>query len=166
MKNILLISATPRSNHELAKQIAAEAPNDVETAIIVLEELDIPLYSPSAEAAGIPKAIFELTEKMSRAGAYVFVAPEYNGSLPPVLNNAIAWISRSTKDWRHNFSGKFAVVATMSGGGGNKVVQAMRTQLEHLGTTVHSHALVCSSQKALNPESANRVMSDLSHWLR
>lgn len=166
MKNILILSATPRSNHELAKQIAEQAPSDVETAIIVLEELDIPLYTPTAEIKGIPKDIVDLMEKMSRAGAFVLLAPEYNGSMPPVVNNSIAWISRASKEWRASFAGKFAAVGTMSGGGGQKVVQAMRTQLEHLGTTVHSHSLVCSSQKPLNPESAKKVMSDLSHWLR
>lgn len=166
MKNILLISATARSNFKLAQDIAAQAPSEVKTSIVVLEELDVPLYCPQAEAQGVPAPIVELTNQLAASDAFVLLAPEYNGSIPPVVTNAIAWISRASKDWRASFSGKFAAVGTMSGGGGQKVVQAMRTQLEHLGTTVHSHSLVCSGQKPLNPESAKKVMADLAHWVR
>lgn len=166
MKNIIILSATSRSNLQLAKDIAAQAPNDVSVEIVTLEDLNIPLYSPGIEPAGVPADILVLTEKMTKAGAFVLVAPEYNGSMPPVVNNAIAWISRATKEWRASFSGKFAAVATMSGGGGAKVVQAMRSQLEHLGTTVHSHSIICTSQKPLNAESAKKIMSDLAHWIR
>lgn len=166
MKKLLILSATSRSNYQLSKEIASFAPDDLKCEIIVIEQMDLPLYTPKNEESGIPIAVVELVEKMSSAGALVLVAPEYNGSIPPVMNNLIAWISRASKEWRQSFSGKFAAVATMSGGGGAKVLQAMRTQLEHLGTTVHSHGLLCTSQKPLNPESAKKVMSDFSHWLR
>ena len=165
-KKILILSATCRSNLELSKEIAAQAPKDVETSMVILEELNIPLYTPQAESAGIPATITKLATQMAKAGGFVLVAPEYNGSMPPVVNNAIAWLSRAGDDWRASFAGKFAVVATMSGGGGAKVIQAMRGQLEHLGTTVHAHALMCASFKPLNAESAKKVMGDLGHWLR
>jgi len=166
MKKILIISATNRSNLELANQIAAQAPADVQTSVVVLEKMDIPLYTPDLEANGVPADAVKLMEQLQSHGAFILVAPEYNGSMPPVVNNAIAWVSRASKEWRASFQGKFAVVATMSGGGGQKVVEAMRKQLEHLGTTVHAHALVCSGQKPLNPESAKKIMADISHWLR
>tara|TARA_R110002049_G_scaffold181790_8_gene349243 strand:+ start:1337 stop:1837 length:501 start_codon:yes stop_codon:yes gene_type:complete len=166
MKNILILSATTRSNLQLAKDIASHAPDDLKCEIVVVEEMDLPLYCPQVEEKGIPQAVTDLVVKMSSAGALCLVAPEYNGSIPPVINNLIAWISRASKEWRQSFAGKFAVVGTMSGGGGAKVLQAMRTQLEHLGTTVHSHAIHCTSQKPLNPETAKKVMSDVSHWLR
>tara|TARA_R110000868_G_scaffold72133_9_gene210440 strand:+ start:4456 stop:4956 length:501 start_codon:yes stop_codon:yes gene_type:complete len=165
MKKILILSATSRSNLKLAQDIAAQAPVDVEVEILVLEDIDLPLYSPKVETTGVPKAALDLSLALQSAGAFILVAPEYNGSMPPVVNNAIAWISRCSKEWRASFSDKFAAVATMSGGGGHKVVQAMRSQLEHLGTTVHSHALVCTSQKALNPDSAKKLMSDLTKWI-
>lgn len=167
MKKILIVSATPRSNLQLAKDIAAQAPSDVETNIVVLEELDLPIYTPTLEAKdGVPVAAHELAQKFLDCGAFVLVAPEYNGSTPPVVSNALAWISRTTKQWRDGFMNKFAVVATMSAGGGVKVTEAMRSQLGHLGTTVHAHSIVCTMQKPLNPETAKKVLSDLSHWLR
>ncbi len=166
MKTILIIAATPRSNHELAQSLAALAPADVKVTTVVLEELNLPLYTPTNEATGIPPAAIELSNLIIAAGAMVCVAPEYNGSVPPVYNNAIAWVSRTQKEWRAGFIDKFAAVATMSGGGGARVVQMMRSQLEHLGTTVHSHALVCGPSKALNPDSGRKIMSDLAQWQR
>ncbi|PIP88681.1 MAG: hypothetical protein COW01_14170 [Bdellovibrionales bacterium CG12_big_fil_rev_8_21_14_0_65_38_15] len=166
MKNVIILSATTRSNLQLSKDIASHAPDDLNCEIVVIEEMNLPLYCPQVEEKGIPPAVTELVTKMSAAGALILVAPEYNGSIPPVMNNLIAWISRASKEWRQSFAGKFAAVATMSGGGGAKVLQAMRSQLEHLGTTVHSHALLCTGQKPLNPESAKKIMSDFSHWLR
>tara|TARA_R110000868_G_scaffold117600_15_gene312612 strand:+ start:107239 stop:107739 length:501 start_codon:yes stop_codon:yes gene_type:complete len=165
MKKILILSATSRSNLKLAKEIAAQAPTGVEVEIQILEDIDLPLYSPKVEADGVPAAALTLSESLKSVGAFILVAPEYNGSIPPVVNNAIAWISRCSKEWRASFNDKFAAVATMSGGGGQKVVQAMRSQLEHLGTTVHSRAIVCTSQKELNPESAKKIMADLTKWI-
>ena len=40
----------------------------------------------------------------------IIVAPEYNGVMPPVLNNAMAWTSRATKNWRDAFDDKDVLV--------------------------------------------------------
>src|SRR5690606_19583342 len=103
MKKILIISATSRSNLELGKAIAAQAPDGVETSFVVLEDLKMPLYNPKIESEGVPSDIVDLTVKMAEVGAFILIAPEYNGSIPPVVNNAIAWISRASKEWRASF---------------------------------------------------------------
>jgi NAD(P)H-dependent FMN reductase len=78
------------------------------------------------------------------------------------MSNAIAWISRAGgEDWRNAFNGKYAAVATHSGGGGQKVLSAMRSQLQHLGTTVLARELLTHYQKALNPDSAKAVLEQL-----
>ena len=61
-----------------------------------------------------------------------FVAPEYNGNVPPSFANFLAFCSKSSKDWRELFNTKKAVVAH-SGGGGAHVLMHMRMQLSFIG---------------------------------
>ena len=94
--------------------------------------------------------------------SFAFVAPEYNGSIPPTLSNAIAWLSVGTEDFRELFNGKGAAIATHSGGGGQKVLVAMRLQLSHLGVNVLGRELLTSSQRELNEDSARAVLGMLA----
>ena len=57
--------------------------------------------------------------------------------------------------------GKVGAVATHSGGGGMKVLAAMRSQLEHLGTTVVARQIATGRGKDLNPDSARAVLGTL-----
>lgn len=159
----LVISATRGNNHKLSQTIEKSAQElEMETKVICLEDYDLPVYTPTREKDGIPAAAIELTKLFSSASSLIFCAPEYNGSIPPIVNNAIAWISRSgSEDWRMAFNGKPAVVATHSGGGGLKVTQAMRAQLEHLGAVVIPRPIVTNFQKELNPESAVAILTQL-----
>lgn len=160
----LIISATRNNNQKLASSLEKTAKElGMETKVICLEDYDLPVYTPTIESNGIPQAALTLTEVFSEAKSLVFCAPEYNGSIPPIVNNAIAWISRSgNEDWRAAFNGKPAVVATHSGGGGLKVTQAMRAQLEHLGAVVLPRPVVTNFSKELNPDSAVAIMGQLN----
>ena len=98
--------------------------------IIDLVEQELPLYTPEAqEENDIPKKIKELADIFTKSEAMIFVAPEYNGGIPPTLTNVIASLSVSGNDWRKCFSGKSAMIATHSGGGGQYVLLAIRSQL-------------------------------------
>ena len=67
-----------------------------EAEIINLMQLKLPLYDMDVEVnEGMPQKIYTLMEKMKEVNSYIVVAPTYNGSIPPVLSNAIAWISRA-----------------------------------------------------------------------
>lgn len=159
----LIISATKGNNLKLANELYETAQSlSMNSKVISLEDFDLPLYSPSREGKGIPDDSLKLTKLFVEASALIFIAPEYNGSLPPILNNAISWVSRSgSEDWRNAFNGKPSVVATHSGGGGLKVTQAMRAQLEHLGSVVLPRPIITNFQKPLNPESASDIFSQL-----
>jgi chromate reductase, NAD(P)H dehydrogenase (quinone) len=160
---ILYLSASTGKNLELANTLAEVGGTfGGEHEVINLVAENLPLYCVEAEKDGIPEQAKILTQKLSDANAFVFIAPEYNGGVPPVLSNAIAWISRSGgDDWRAAFSEKMAAVATHSGGGGAKVLSVMRSQLEHLGTNVIARQLLTHYQKALNPDSAKAVIDQL-----
>jgi NAD(P)H-dependent FMN reductase len=92
---------------------------------------------------------------------FIVVAPEYNGVMPPVLNNAISWVSVSTDDWRLAFNEKIVALATHSGGGGAKGLQAMRIQFQHMGANVLSREILTTYEKPLNEEAANNILDQL-----
>lgn len=160
---ISIISATSGNNLKLAnslKAVVLELGGEVE--IINLEELNLPLYTPPEQKKGVPEKVAQLTEKLTASKGTVWLAPEYNGSIPPVVTNAIAWVSTSGgDDWRDAFNYRYAVVGTHSGGGGAKLAGAMKQQLEHLGTTVLARTVITNYQKELNPESAKTIMGQL-----
>lgn len=134
--------------------------------IIDLVALDLPLYTSKVENDRPPEAVFDLEKKLKKARALVFVAPEYNGSLPPVLNNSIAWISRVGSDWRSCFNGKPALIATHSGGGGSQVLMAMRLQLSYLGVNVMGRQILTHKGKDLNHDSMTSVLDQLKNFAR
>lgn len=130
---------------------------------INLVDLDLPLYSTKEEEKnGIPKAVNELASKILNLETFIIVAPEYNGVMPPVLNNAMAWTSRSTKDWRDAFNEKIVALATHSGGGGAKGLQAMRMMFQHLGANIIARELLTTYEKPLNEDSANNLIIQLA----
>lgn len=166
MSQIAILVASLGKNVELGTELEKVVRAQGGTPeVINLVELDLPLYSTTAEEAGIPERACQLTETLSNCQGMIVVAPEYNGSTPPSLVNAISWVSRSTEgaDWRRAFNGKPVVLGTHSGGGGAHVLVAMRLQLSFLGANVLGRQLLTNYNKPLNPESAEAVVSELLH---
>lgn len=162
MSDVLILTASNGKNLELAnelKNIGSEI--GVSSEVLNLVDWDLPLYSPKAEADGIPGSALDLTTKIENAKSLFFLAPEYNGSIPPVLNNAIAWISRSKEEWRSAFNGKVAAIGSHSGSGGPLVLSAMRTQLSYIGVNVLGRQLMTHYSKSLNPDSAKAILEEL-----
>lgn len=163
MSQILLLAATKGNNLELARSLQGVCEElKLACKVASLEDFDMPLYTPTAETQGIPAAASDLAQQLKAARAVIWLTPEYNGSIPPIASNAIAWVSRTSKDWREGFNGKFMVVATHSGGGGQKVVEAMRSQLQHLGAIVLPRVIITTSARALNSDSARDILTQLA----
>ncbi|BAQ64337.1 possible reductase [Geminocystis sp. NIES-3709] len=132
------------------------------TQIIDLVEEELPLYTPKIQAQqGIPDKVKELAQTLLNTDGMIFVAPEYNGGIPPTLNNAIAWLSVSGDDWRRCFNGKPAMVATYSGGGGQYVLLAMRSQLSYIGMNVVGRQIITNASKPFSIDSAKEVVKQL-----
>lgn len=57
---------------------------------------DVPLYDADLDVDGeeAPAGVRHLRESIAEADALLVVTPEYNGSVPGVLKNAIDWASR------------------------------------------------------------------------
>jgi len=60
------------------------------TSVINLGVYDLPLFNGDLKT---PPAVKKLIRKMKSYDGIVITTPEYNGSLPPVLKNAIDWTS-------------------------------------------------------------------------
>jgi chromate reductase len=54
----------------------------------------IPLYNEDVRTAGYPDVVVALKERVRAADAVLLVSPEYNFSVPGVLNNTLDWLSR------------------------------------------------------------------------
>ncbi|QDF30274.1 NADPH-dependent FMN reductase [Halarcobacter anaerophilus] len=163
MAKIGILVASSNNNLKLGKKFVELAKEqNIETELIDLVSLNLPLYNTiEEEKNGIPQAAKDLSKKIVDLKAFIVIAPEYNGVMPSVLNNAIAWTSRATEDWRDAFNEKFVGLATHSGGGGTKVLQAMRIQFQHLGANILAREILTSYDKPLNEESANNMISQL-----
>ncbi len=163
MSHILFLSATNGSNLQLAELLTGFAEEaGATTEMVQLEELNMPLFTPTEkETNGVPAAASTLTQQFLKADAIVLLAPEYNGSIPPVVTNAIAWMSVAGDNFRAAFNGRFAVVGTHSGGGGFKVLEALRSQLNHLGMIVLARTFQTSFNKQQNPDSAKAIFQQL-----
>lgn len=56
---------------------------------------EIPFYNEDIDVEGsVPAAAAKLREAAQGAQAFLLFSPEYNGTIPAVLKNAIDWLSR------------------------------------------------------------------------
>lgn len=165
---ITIITASEVKNLELAKKFEDSLNKLGETVrVINLIDLDLPLYTSRAEELHKGAELLKDTlPTFTDSQGFVFIAPEYNGSTPPVFNNFLAWLSRSSKDWRTFLNGKPAVVATFSGGGGHHVLSAMRSQLAFIGMNVLGRQILTHSNKALDDKSLEAVAQELVKFCR
>lgn len=164
MSKIGILLASSTNNLKLAQRLQEIATqNNCEAEIIDLVQLNLPLYNTiEEEKNGIPEIAKELASKILALKSFIVVAPEYNGVMPPVLNNAMAWTSRSTKNWRDAFNEKTLALATHSGGGGAKGLQAMRIMFQHLGANILAREILTTYEKPLNEEAAENIVLQLS----
>lgn len=80
-------------NTGLLRAAARELPPGVELA--VWEGLaDVPPYNADEDTGHPAQAVTDLKAALREADAVLFATPEYNGSIPGALKNAIDWASR------------------------------------------------------------------------
>ena len=96
---ILAVSGSLRSdsyNTQLLREAAKLAPAGVE--IKLWDGLgELPIYDQDLED-DVPESVRRLRRDWAAADAILFATPEYNGSVPGGLKNAIDWASRPRLD--------------------------------------------------------------------
>ncbi len=96
MKVVALVGSIRKESYnlQLATYIQKKYQNQFELEILNLREL--PLYDQDIEN-NPPSVVTEFKGKVANADAVLWVTPEYNGTVPGVLVNAIDWLSRVDK---------------------------------------------------------------------
>lgn len=101
-----------------------------------LRDYPMPVYDGDIEAAsGIPQTTAALGKKIAAADAVVISTPEYNGSIPGILKNAVDWLSREKPV---SLEGKHLLLLAASPGmlGGVRSLWHSRQPFEVLGVHV------------------------------
>lgn len=136
----LVFSASLRSDSlntrlaHLAAQVIENKGGKVDFAN--MREFDAPSFNQDLEAENThPAGAEEFRKRLLANDAFIICSPEYNGSMPGLLKNAIDWVSRFRPQ---PFNERHALLmsASPSMGGGNKGLWSLRIPLEHLGTRV------------------------------
>lgn len=96
---ILVIPGSLRTgshNAKLAALLAFEfAQAGVDVTRISLADFPLPIYDGDLQAkSGVPKHAINLKRMIGAHHGVLLVSPEYNASVPPLLKNAIDWVSR------------------------------------------------------------------------
>lgn len=94
--NVLVLVGSLRtdsSNRRLADAAIAQLPENVTGTVSSLPAL-LPHYDQDLDTETPLEAVGQFRAEVEAADALLLVTPEFNGSLPSVLKNAIDWASR------------------------------------------------------------------------
>jgi len=109
-----------------------------EVTHITLADYPLPIMAQDLEAEkGVPENAVKLARLFVAHDGVLIATPEYNGGMPPLLKNAIDWISRVRTDNGARiqpFSGKAAAICASSDGhwGGIRSAAHLRQVLSHI----------------------------------
>lgn len=133
---ILVIPGSLRTGSINARLAAVAAKElvllDVDVTLISLADYPLPIYDGDLEAkSGVPANAVNLKRMIGAHHGVFIVSPEYNSSVPPLLKNAIDWVTR-VRDRNETFGQvfrerAFAIGAASDGKfGGLRVLMALR----------------------------------------
>ena len=133
---ILVIPGSLRTgsfNARLAAVVVKElALLDVDVTLISLADYPLPIYDGDLEVkSGVPANAVNLKRMIGAHHGVFIVSPEYNSPVPPLLKNAIDWVTR-VRDRNETFGQvfrerAFAIGAASDGKfGGLRVLMALR----------------------------------------
>lgn len=162
MSDVLILAASNGENLKLAERFAVAARDMDQTAeVLDLTTLPLPLFTPRVRSSTLPEGLLDLHQQLQDSPRWVICAPEYNGSIPPVLTSALAWLSVLGDDFRALFNGRPIAMATHSGSGGHEVLAVLRIQLAHLGAHVVGRQLVSNNSKPAHDSSIAAILQAL-----
>lgn len=174
-------SARRESFNKKLVKIAAESAKTAgaEVTYLDLRDYDIPLFDEDLETqSGLPESVLKFKSLLKNHQGLLLSCPEYNGSITPLLKNALDWASRP-EPGEHPmalscFKGKVAaLLATSPGrGGGARGLGHVRDILEMLGVTVLTEQVVIPSAShafdergTLHDEQQSQTIDEIAHQL-
>ena len=153
----LLFSASLRKGSlnttliNLAAEIIEKNGGQVDLAS--MSEFDGPSYNQDLEISGHrPAGPAEFYKRLEANDAFIISSPEYNGSMPGLLKNAIDWVSR-IRPQPFNERHALLMSASPSMAGGNRGLWSLRIPFERLGARVFPDMFsLAMAHKAFNSE--------------
>jgi NAD(P)H-dependent FMN reductase len=142
MSKILAFSGSIRRDSWNRKliQVAVDATRAAggEVTLIDLADYPLPLYDGDLEdREGLPDNALRLKALFKEHDGLLIASPEYNSSIPPLLKNALDWVSR---EWQGEsglvpYQNKVAAILAASPGqfGGMRMLPHLRQILNTLG---------------------------------
>jgi chromate reductase, NAD(P)H dehydrogenase (quinone) len=95
MKILGLIGSLRRDSYNAMLMRAAGELLPPGVELVIFDELrEIPAYDEDLESDPAPRAVTALKEAIAEADGILIATPEYNGSVPGFLKNALDWVSR------------------------------------------------------------------------
>ena len=155
--HFLVLSASLRDgslNNRLAKLATTVIEKHGEIVDFAhMSEFDSVSYNQDLESKSItPDGAKKFRERLLANDAFIISSPEYNGSMPGYLKNAIDWVSRFRPQ---PFNERHALLLSASPSmvGGNRGLWSLRIPLEHLGARVFPDMFsLAMSHQALTPD--------------
>ena len=156
-RKILVLAGSARLDsihRKLARQtVEALREAGLEATLADLRDFPMPIYDGDLETGeGIPPAAKALKELARRHDGFAIASPEYNGSFPALLKNALDWISRPEPGERplEVFRGKVAAILSASPGpgGGRRGLHHLRELLEMMRVSVIPDELAIGAASA------------------
>jgi chromate reductase len=140
MRLLAISGSLRRKSHNSALLDAAAAECGTDVEFVFWNRLDrIPAYNEDLEIQ--PDSVALLREEIVQADAVLFATPEYNGSVPGSLKNALDWISRPFAD-NPLREKRVAVIGASQGAFGAVWAQAeLRKILRTIGASVEEREL-------------------------
>ena len=125
----------------LKAPVAAARAAGAEVTVIELADYPLPLFDQDAESRdGLPANARRLKELFKSHQALLLACPEYNGSVTPLLKNALDWVSRrdGAESGTVPYQNKLAALVSASDGrwGGSRGIRHVRETLTILGCVV------------------------------
>ena len=119
---------------------------------ISLGDYPLPIMDQNLEnEKGVPENALKLARQIAAHDGMLIASPEYNASIPPLLKNALDWVSRVRRDGARPFKpfdGKVAALCSSSNGNfaGARALYHLRAVLMHCHVEVITPQ--CSVSKA------------------
>lgn len=154
MSKILAFAGSYRENsyNKRVLNIAVEGARDAgaDVTVIDLRDFPMPVYNnDDVDSSGFDSNALRLQDILNEHDGFLIASPEYNGSLPGGMKNAIDWASRANDKYKmyEVFKGKTAAMITASPGGfgGLRCLGHLRGVLTIMGIWVLPSEIAVSS---------------------
>jgi len=146
MPRILVLPGSLRSgsfNIRLASAAALDlAGQGADVTRVSLEDYPLPILDQDMErSAGLPENAIKLGRMVAAHDGVLIASPEYNSSIPPLLKNAIDWVSRMRTDGGRPlrpWNGRTVALASASDRrfGGARALYHLRSVLMSVGAQI------------------------------